>query len=205
MAARYVRELCRVQPLGPYRLGGWSYGGVVAFEMARQLEAAGCGVALLALIDSELPSAPVGLDETALLLLLCEDLEGMSRRRLGLTREALLALDPAAGLDLVLERAVGAGALPADADAGDLRRLAGIYRDNLRRLYAYRPEPSLGRITLFRAEESRERRPGCSWEGLAAAGVEVHVVPGNHYTTLQEPRVRDLAGRLAARLDGEPS
>jgi len=209
MAARYVRELRKIQPSGPYRLGGWSYGGVVAFEMARQLEAAGLGVALLALIDSELPPAPrsaePGPDEAALLLMLCEDLEGMSRRRLGVTREALLALGPAAGLDLVLERAVGTGVLPADAETGDLRRLVRIFQGNLRRLYGYRPEPCKGKITLFRAEESPEQRPGCSWEGLTAAGVEVHVVPGNHFTALQEPRVRDLAGRLASRLDGELS
>ncbi|HEV2761391.1 MAG TPA: amino acid adenylation domain-containing protein, partial [Pyrinomonadaceae bacterium] len=52
MAAAYVEELRAVQPAGPYALGGWSMGGVVAFEMARQLERAGERVALLALLDA---------------------------------------------------------------------------------------------------------------------------------------------------------
>src|SRR5215218_3483828 len=52
MAADYLAALRAVQPEGPYRLGGWSMGGVVAFEMARRLEAAGEAVELLAVIDS---------------------------------------------------------------------------------------------------------------------------------------------------------
>ena len=58
MAARYVAELRRVQPQGPYRLAGWSFGGLAAFEMARQLNAAGDDVALLAVLDTGPPAAP---------------------------------------------------------------------------------------------------------------------------------------------------
>jgi len=57
MAAEYVRELTSVQPDGPYHLGGWSMGGVIAFEMARQLTAAGKTVAPLVLIDSFIQTA----------------------------------------------------------------------------------------------------------------------------------------------------
>src|SRR5207247_2470137 len=57
MAARYLSELRVAQPNGPYRLGGWSMGGVVAFEMAQQLTSLGQEVALLALVDS---SADIG-------------------------------------------------------------------------------------------------------------------------------------------------
>jgi thioesterase domain-containing protein len=51
MAAAYRAEMSRITP-GPYHLGGWSLGGVVAFELARQLAEAGSGVALLAIVDS---------------------------------------------------------------------------------------------------------------------------------------------------------
>ncbi|MFH5229568.1 non-ribosomal peptide synthase/polyketide synthase [Antrihabitans spumae] len=54
MAARYVEEIRRVQPDGPYRLFGWSLGGVVAHAMAVQLQAAGADVSVLALADSHL-------------------------------------------------------------------------------------------------------------------------------------------------------
>ena len=56
MATYYIEALRTVQPEGPYLLGGWSMGGVVAFEMAQQLHAQGHGVALLALLDSRIPA-----------------------------------------------------------------------------------------------------------------------------------------------------
>jgi thioesterase domain-containing protein/acyl carrier protein len=52
LASRYIEALLPVQPRGPYLLGGWSLGGVIAFEIARQLEARGEPVALLALLDA---------------------------------------------------------------------------------------------------------------------------------------------------------
>jgi thioesterase domain-containing protein len=55
MAAAYLRDIRRQQPHGPYRIGGYSMGGVVAYEMARQLEAAGQETGLLVLIDAYAP------------------------------------------------------------------------------------------------------------------------------------------------------
>jgi pimeloyl-ACP methyl ester carboxylesterase len=52
MAGYYIEAIREIQPQGPYLLGGWSFGGVVAFEMAQQLHSSGEQVALLALIDS---------------------------------------------------------------------------------------------------------------------------------------------------------
>lgn len=59
LAAHYIQEICAVQPEGPYYLGGWCVGGIIAFEMARQLENVGQKVALLALLDSAPPSVEV--------------------------------------------------------------------------------------------------------------------------------------------------
>ncbi len=56
MASAYLRDMRRVQPCGPYMLGGYSMGGVIAFEMARQLEACGERVRLLAMIDAFAPN-----------------------------------------------------------------------------------------------------------------------------------------------------
>jgi amino acid adenylation domain-containing protein len=55
MAAHYIEALRQVQPRGPYFLGGWSFGGLVAFEMAQQLEKSGEEVALLAVLDAAAP------------------------------------------------------------------------------------------------------------------------------------------------------
>jgi pimeloyl-ACP methyl ester carboxylesterase len=57
MARRYLEALRRVQPEGPYLLGGWSMGGLIAFEMVQQLQSAGQEIALLALLDSQTPAS----------------------------------------------------------------------------------------------------------------------------------------------------
>src|SRR5262249_5672460 len=58
MAAHYIDAMRAVQPAGPYHLGGWSLGGLVAYEMARQLTAPGQPVATLAVLDAHAPSPP---------------------------------------------------------------------------------------------------------------------------------------------------
>ena len=75
MASEYLEELIAVQPDGPYFLGGWSMGGVIAFEMARQLTAQGKRVAPLVLIDSAIQTGRVkknGWDDVSLLLALAQ-------------------------------------------------------------------------------------------------------------------------------------
>src|SRR5436309_7819789 len=52
MAALYINEICRVQPEGPYFLGGYCLGGTIAYEIAQQLTSRGAVVALLALFDT---------------------------------------------------------------------------------------------------------------------------------------------------------
>ncbi|MFP2903699.1 non-ribosomal peptide synthetase [Pyxidicoccus sp. 3LFB2] len=82
MAAEYVKAIRSVQPSGPYRLGGWSMGGVIAYEMARQLRAEGELVALLALIDAYVPAVSVARepepDRLQLALLFARELLGSS-------------------------------------------------------------------------------------------------------------------------------
>ncbi len=63
MAARYIQEIQTVQPQGPYLLGGHSFGGYVALEMAKQLQLKGQKVARLAIFDTTVPfNQPIGID-----------------------------------------------------------------------------------------------------------------------------------------------
>src|SRR5581483_6608779 len=80
MARSYIAAMQSVQPSGPYLLGGWSLGGVIAFEMAQQLVQQGNPVALLALFESSPPTVPQR--ERTLIELFCEDLEGVFSKRL---------------------------------------------------------------------------------------------------------------------------
>jgi thioesterase domain-containing protein len=203
MAASYVEAIRARQPVGPYLLAGWSAGGVVAFEMARQLRSRGEAVALLALIDSQAPSAGVAptLDDAELLANFYLDLRRTVRSDQPVSAADLAArlrsLRPHDRLGYLLEQAREHETLTGDADASQLRRLLKTFKAHHESLRHYGPQSFDGRALLFRAgreaDGSGDRSFG--WEGLARQ-VEVHFVDGDHYSILTGPRVRSLAERI---------
>jgi thioesterase domain-containing protein/acyl carrier protein len=207
MAAHYIAAMRGVQPEGPYSLGGWSMGGVVAFEMARQLHAQGEQVLMLALFDAALantPEAAQQLSEFELLLNFAQDL-GMTWDDLTLTWDELLSLDPDQRLAYVLERAKFADILPQEFAPEELGRLFNLFKTNARARLNYTAQATPCRVTLFRAEQSLDPatpdESAADWRDHATEGVDVYIVPGNHFTLLQEPHVSVLAERLSAVLD----
>jgi thioesterase domain-containing protein len=196
MAAGYVSEI-RETLAGPYFLSGWSMGGVVAFEMARQLKATGEEVALLTLIDSFAPEAHA-TDDGALLIGFAQDL-GLRAEHVGDVSMAQLAeLSVEEQLALVLERATKQQLVPPEVKLADIYRYFSVYRTNIRAMATYVPRPQDMSLTLFKASEQRDASDDAmGWTELAKQ-VEVHVVPGNHYTLLREPNVRVLAEHLRA-------
>ncbi|MDP9119995.1 MAG: amino acid adenylation domain-containing protein [Acidobacteriota bacterium] len=224
IAARYVDEILAAQPQGPYSLGGHSFGGVVAYEMARRLEEQGHTVALLVLLDSAPASPgeepvpdhdPVLMANFALHLGLPVDEELLSSQELaGLATGEQLAE--------VLRRAKQAGLVPAGMRPDEARRLFELLRSHVEARLRYVPRPYAGRITLFRAHEQilaaadldrtpslahairqtarKMADPKLGWGELAAHGVEVHELPGNHFSMLRPPHVAALAGELRSCL-----
>ncbi|HLX07384.1 MAG TPA: amino acid adenylation domain-containing protein, partial [Thermoanaerobaculia bacterium] len=215
MARHYVGCLREAQPTGPYALAGWSMGGVVAFEMARQLEGAGERVELLALIDAAAPRGDAngkdakgnGLGGGARVALFAADLA------------RLLRLDVAdAGIDLSrLDVAEALAALPAEAerlgaplglDAAELARRFAVFDANYDRLERYRGGATAVPLTLFRAMSPAAAAAGAvaapdlGWSALAKGPIEVLEIAGDHYTLLQEPRVHVLAAHLRERFAG---
>jgi len=202
MAAEYVAAVEAAAPNGPVLLGGWSFGGVVAFEMARLLRARGREVPLVVLLDSY---APTGVD----LLAQRSDAELLRpflRDQAGLQGQDAEWLDemPLAGEEAVaglLAQAREAGLLRADVRSEKVERLLGVYKANLRALASYRPQPYDGRIVLFRSEGVEDRHPTNGWEELASEPVEVLAAEGDHYTMLATPQVLHLAQRLSASIE----
>ncbi|MET0399846.1 MAG: amino acid adenylation domain-containing protein, partial [Longimicrobiaceae bacterium] len=204
MAADYLDALRAAQPDGPYRLGGWSMGGVVAFEMARRLEAAGEAVDALVLVDSVAP-ALAGLDapedEATLMRTFAADL-GVPLDGLRSADDGSAPGDARESLGRVLEAAVRAGVVPPDVGLEQVWRLYGTFRANLRAMYEYRPARYGGRVTLLRAaEHDRAEADTLGWETVAGGGVEVRAVPGSHFTLVREPNAAELARVLAELLE----
>ncbi len=209
MAAEYVKAIRSVQPAGPYRLGGWSMGGVIAYELARQLRAAGEQVALLALIDSYVPAVSVAKepepDRLQLALMFARDLMGASLADLPLDLEALTGMEPDAMLERLFQVAAEAGALPPGTDTGHLRALFRVFESNLRASRRYEAPATEGRVVLFKAKDDAEGLPeDGGWSALVGGALEQHLLPGDHYSLLRHPGVRELAERLREVLKSAP-
>jgi amino acid adenylation domain-containing protein len=201
MAADYLSQMLSIQPKGPYSIGGWSFGGIVAFEMAQQLRERGDEVALLALLDPTNPKTlPDSEDEGALPVLLhfAQDL-GIPRKRLRefLERRPNMALSDQ--LSEVLSQARAWNLLPTEVELPRLVRHFEIFKTNLSAARRYVAHPYPGHLNIFRA---RERLPNdfsdqfLGWGELAGEGLELHAVAGNHSTMVSEPHVKVLAAEL---------
>jgi thioesterase domain-containing protein len=180
-------------------LGGWSMGGVIAYEMAQQLEGRGQQVSLLALMDAR-PVTSVDdaapLDELTLLTNFARDL-GLPVDGLQLSTDELAKLDSDELLSHVLQRAIEAGVVPGDIQLAHVRTLFDVFKINVQAMQNYRPEASSTRVTLLRAGEQEVADETMGWDALTSGEIEIHRVPGNHFTIVREPYVRSLAEQLA--------
>jgi thioesterase domain-containing protein len=213
MAASYRAEIARVTA-GPYHLGGWSLGGAVVFELARQLAAEGKEVALLAIVDSTPGPWPPGSDDGAdekddvyWLLEIADYLQRLWGVDLGLSPEILSALEPEARADRFLAGLKGTP-FAASASPEPLRRLLAVFKANVRAFRTYRPGPYPGRITLFRPADAEPETgdgaadPTRGWGALSPLPVAIETIPGDHISALAEPHVAALAARLRTCIDG---
>lgn len=199
LAEHYISEIMTVNPDGPYLLGGYSAGGVVAFEMAKQLEARGKQVAFVGLIDSfspQLPARPLS-----------------ERAKMHVQR----VLDrPEYALETAYRRFRYERRKVIRAMA---RKFGNLFPEHLRyeqladswvlAEQRYRPTPWNGPVHLYRAREESaltlwtaleiDERYG--WSRYALGGVSVDVCPGNHATMCEEPNVRVLAAKLKEGMD----
>jgi thioesterase domain-containing protein len=207
MAACYIEAMRGIQLQGPYILGGWSFGGIVAFEMAQQLQKQGHTVGLLALFDSRVPgfnNRPSIVNDAALMIGFAADLGRVFCRELSISYDHIQGLRPYEQLKHVLEQARNVGILPDHAGLEMIQRLLQIYRANTQALMNYVPQSYSGRITLFRvakhnSEEFGDRTFG--WGKLAEEKLDIQDVPGDHYTMLAKPNIEILAQQLKHHLD----
>jgi thioesterase domain-containing protein len=200
LAEHYRSEIAKMQSEGPYLLGGYSGGGVAAFEVARQLTALGQEVIFLGFIDSFSPNLPKR--------------SAFSRARIHYERVA----DQGPGYLLhTLERRLKhhdfSGGRWVKRNLGKLFPAQFRY-ENIADSWVvaegrYRPEPWAGSAVLFRAREESavslwtavEVDSEHGWSRYVKGGVEVQIVPGNHGTMCEEPNVRVLADKLRQAMD----
>jgi thioesterase domain-containing protein len=195
LASHYIREIRAVQPSGPYFLGGYSAGGVAAYEMSRQLEEQGERVAFLGFLDSfspALPLRPFG-----------------NRARIHLHR--IMNHGPSY-VWATIERRLYSETVKFKLRVS--RQLNWIFPGRYRyealqnswlvAEHNYRPLPWSGKAVLLRAREESalslwsavEVDEQHGWGRYVLGGVEVIICPGDHTTMCEEPFVRTLAQKL---------
>ncbi len=193
MARRYLEAIREARPRGPYLLGGWSMGGVVAFEIARQLSRRGEEVAAVVVIDCAVPGSPsaAAVDRVPSLEAFAEDL-GID------PPPPVAALPPTEALRRILDEGIQRGVLDRQIRRRELERLYRLFAANDRAMKRYRPGRYDGRVALFRSAHW-DGDPTLGWSRVARR-VDVRVVGGDHATMVREPHVRGLAAMLRAQL-----
>jgi thioesterase domain-containing protein/acyl carrier protein len=179
MAKRYIQEIKRIQPEGPYRIGGYSFGGLVAYEMAQMLEAQGEEMALLALFDTY----PGKMQSRGSQL---KNLLGLP-----LKEQASFVLKKGSFVMMTLRKRLELQMLP--------RPLRNVRQACAQAAGAYDVEPYSGRVTLFRVKEKSVgslNDPYAIWWRVAAGGVDLREISGDHLSLLKEPQVRFLGQAL---------
>ena len=206
MAQRYLEEVLRLQPQGPYYLAGWSAGGVIAIEMAHRLRAAGHEVALTGLLDSRPPNAEQPIpDPVHLYRRLAAGLSSAEPAELDALEDEIRAF-PVEDRLPYLARWLGAhGAESGVQELDGLKPVVEVFRANVGAARRHPLAPYPGRVTLFLAEWGRGEgweKVGLPelWKPFVTGELEVVVVPGTHLTMVNEPNVGVVAAAIQARL-----
>ncbi|MEO1004241.1 MAG: amino acid adenylation domain-containing protein [Cyanobacteria bacterium J06638_38] len=219
MATHYLKAIQAVQPQGPYFLAGHSSGGLVAFEMATQLQQQGHEVGLVAIFDMEAPIRdryPIGADwDCAQWLTRIAGIIGhYVGKDLGVSGEALRLLETEQQLSYIGERLKMVDLLPPEAGIKQVRGLVRVFQANYQASAQYQPRQIYPTpVTFFRAKEvyfddtatdklsQIRQQPSWGWEQFSTVPVETHVVPGDHITMLAQPHVALLAEKLSICLE----
>ncbi|MEM7052765.1 MAG: amino acid adenylation domain-containing protein, partial [Acidobacteriota bacterium] len=181
LAELYVEELVNRRPEGPILLGGWSFGGVVAYEMARRLAERGRTPERLVLIDAQVPTTRRPLREVSLWKAFLLDLGVESR-----------AGERPGDLDALAARASG---LPG---GDELARLYRVFRAHAQALRRYRGGPYTGSTLLVLPAGQGKPAPWRRWIGSA---LDELVLPGDHYSILTADGLVPALARRPPALD----
>ncbi len=212
MAERYIEAMKSYQPTGPYRIGGYCFGGIVAYEMACQLEKMGEKVSLLAVFEG---SMPVGEENRASffqrLSVFLRHLPGWIRDYTSMSPEQLLIRIRTTGNKILLKfqanpdlerRMQAEEILNINYDVLPDRNIE-LTRINSNAFLHYKPNQYNGFLTLFRAKNRSINEvifgpldPTMGWGKLALGGVAIRLVDGFHRNIHLFPYVISLASEL---------
>jgi len=193
MVADYLGVVRAAQPTGPYLLGGWSMGGIVAFEMAHQLESAGEEVGFLALLDApfQLPDWQAASEEAKAARFVADAVDLLLEREVERPDPELPAQ---AQLDWLVEQ-LDQGATEAGSVRDEIVRRHRVFRAHMELLSRYRPAVEVSADALVAcARQSPDTL--ALWPEMLTGDVQSMRVAGDHYSMLQSPTIRKVASAI---------
>ncbi|NEQ82849.1 MAG: amino acid adenylation domain-containing protein, partial [Moorea sp. SIO2I5] len=209
MARFYVKIIQEFQPEGSLQIGGWSFGGVVAFEMAQQLLQQGRNVSLLAIFDTWVPiliDPNKQINNMYLTGALNRYFGGIFGTKKLFDDDELIGLSSDNKINVIIDKAEELGLFPPEASREQNQRFVDIIVGTLKATYAYKRQHYPGKVTVFRPRERHLNAPDPQlvWVELCAildaADIEVVMVPGSHYSCLNGSNVKVLVESLISRL-----
>ncbi|MDO8051347.1 AMP-binding protein, partial [Janthinobacterium sp. SUN211] len=200
MASMQMKAIRHIQPEGPYRLAGWSAGGTIAYEIARQLLDDGEEVDFLGLIDTtsnygggSLSTGYVDVDDAAFWLANLGELpKGVATQ--------LQALASCGDLALMFDVCRREDLIPPQLDFAAFRRHLAVRASIARALYAYKLVPIPINISLFCAVDEMRSEPDLGWKQVMGGRVSITSIGGGHYTIMDEPNIKALGEAISAKL-----
>ncbi len=218
MATYYLNEIQKIQPEGPYFLGGASFGGTVALEMSQQLLAAGHQVGLLVIFDHYPPNivSNVRYGIIQRMIFWLQILRNFPRWLYNFGHLDLAAMFARARRKVAVTARTrfspnGYYRSTDNINAEDLIDYAvslpeyrkRLIEDHYRAISAYEPQPYSGRVLLFRAKAQslfQQVDPAAEWKKLVGNSLEVKDISGSHERIFVDPNVKTLASELKRSL-----
>jgi myxalamid-type polyketide synthase MxaB len=210
MMGDYLAALREVQPSGPYYLAGWSTGGTFAFALAEAIERAGEEVAIVALMDSPMPSICDDIDVEDDAHFFC-DLVNFANCSSGvdvrINYDTLAALPRSEQFAAALAEARSTGMIPLEMPESFVRRLVHVGEANVRVLQSYRPKALAASVLFFvpekrgaLAELSGQTPPSdddLGWSREVGQAVELRAVQGDHFSMMMGAPATSIARDLS--------
>ena len=185
LSQRYLAKIKEIQKTGPYYLLGWSFGGMVAYEIISQLERSDEKIALLAMIDTQPPVKKRKIKKNLLAVAqqLAAVLEDSQERGLGV--EELKTMIPNRTLRIIPE----VDNISAQKLMKYLKRITLFTRIQA----LYRPDKKIKtEIHYFKANQSPEMK----WKRYSKGKVNTNIISGDHYSIMEKPNVKELAEKI---------
>lgn len=210
-ASYYLQEIRKIQPNGPYLIGGHCYGGVLAFEVAQQLQRQGERVDLLVVIDAILSETRIEStkdDDAKFLLRMAESIKTDNNIDFSVSFEELRDLSLNEQLDLINQKA---NFIFTDTEIKDFIRYYKLFKVHVQAMRDYVPLVYPHSMTLFRAKEEiihdfespefHTDDPLLGWGKCSSQPIKVIEVPGDHFSIFVEPHIQELAKSLRVCID----